>query len=162
MKSLSQLLSIHVIGVCLPSQSVPKKHNQEKSPQTFAHLVNFSEMCPPCLIIIQSCYCDYRINKPSTYSRCVICVSCSVHLISTYYVRKKSEAFFSTNHITFIRFLPIFQQTRHTVDDRQGSWQVSFFNPLGHSLAMGSSTLQFLCRLRKLGCRIITKEFVYS
>ena len=46
------------------------------------------KMCPPRLIIIQSCYFDYRIDKPFTCSRCVICVSCSVHLISTYYVRK--------------------------------------------------------------------------
>ena len=41
-------------------------------------------MCPPCFIIIQSCYFDSRINEPFTCSRCVICVSCSVHLIWTY------------------------------------------------------------------------------
>ena len=29
----------HVIGVCLPSQSASETHNQEKSPQTFAHPV---------------------------------------------------------------------------------------------------------------------------
>ena len=51
-------------------------------------------MCLPCLIIIQSCYFDYRINKPFTYSRCVICVSCSVHVISAYYVRKGLWAFY--------------------------------------------------------------------
>ena len=33
----------HVIGVCLPSQSAPEKHNQEKSPQTFAHCFKFSK-----------------------------------------------------------------------------------------------------------------------
>ena len=38
---LSQVL--HVIGVRLSSQSASEKHNQEKSPQTFAHLVNFSK-----------------------------------------------------------------------------------------------------------------------
>ena len=34
----------HVIGVFLASQSASQKHNKEKkSPQTFAHLVNFSK-----------------------------------------------------------------------------------------------------------------------
>ena len=32
-------------GVCLPSQSASEKHNQEKSPCTFAHLVNFKTKC---------------------------------------------------------------------------------------------------------------------
>ena len=55
-----------MIGACLPNQSALEKHNQEKSPQTFAHLVNFSrKMCLPCLIInFCCCYFDYRINKP--------------------------------------------------------------------------------------------------
>ena len=30
------------------------------------------KMCPPCLIIIQSCYFDYRIDRPFTWSLCVI------------------------------------------------------------------------------------------
>ena len=48
----------------------PKSTTKKKSPQTFAHLVNFSQMCLPCLIITQSCYFDYRINKPLfTWSR---------------------------------------------------------------------------------------------
>ena len=59
----------HVIRVFLPSQPGSEKHNQEKkSPQTFAHLVNFSKICQPCLIIMQSCYFDYRINKTYTFS----------------------------------------------------------------------------------------------
>ena len=63
----------HVIGVCLLSQSAPGKHNQEKkSPHTFAHLVNFIEMCLPCLIIMQSCYFDYRINNTFVCSRRLI------------------------------------------------------------------------------------------
>ena len=37
-----------------------------------------------------SCYFDYTINKPFGCSRCVICVSCSVQLNSTYYVCKGS------------------------------------------------------------------------
>ena len=55
--------------------------------------MNFST-CPPRLIIIQSCYFDYRINKPFTCSRCVICVSRSVHSISTYYLCKGPWAFY--------------------------------------------------------------------
>ena len=47
-----------------------------------------------CLTIIKSCYFDCTINKPFTCSRCVICVSCSVHVISTWYVRKGSWAFY--------------------------------------------------------------------
>ena len=35
-----------------------------------------------------------RINKPFTCSRCVICISCSAHVISAYYVRKGSWAFY--------------------------------------------------------------------
>ena len=42
--ALKMLLPFHVIGVCLPSQSAREKHNQEKSPDTFAHLVNFSNV----------------------------------------------------------------------------------------------------------------------
>ena len=33
-----------MIGACLPNQSALEKHNQEKSPQTFAHLVDVSAM----------------------------------------------------------------------------------------------------------------------
>ena len=40
----------------------------------------------------QSCF-YYRINKPFACSRCVICVSRSAHLNSTYYARKGSWAF---------------------------------------------------------------------
>ena len=36
-------------------------------------------VCHARLINIQSCYFDYRINKPFTCFHCVICVSCSVH-----------------------------------------------------------------------------------
>ena len=80
-------LCVHVIRVYLPSQSASEKHNQ--SPQTFAHLVNFSITSPTCLITIQFCCFVYKINKPFTCSRCVI----SVHVISTYNVRKGSWAF---------------------------------------------------------------------
>ena len=78
-----------------PANQHPKSTIKKKSPETFAHLENFSKMCLPCLIIIRSCYFDYRLNKPFTYSRCVICVSCSVHLISAYYVHKGPWAFLS-------------------------------------------------------------------
>ena len=68
--------------------SIPKTHSR-KSPQTFARLVNLSKMYLPRLIIIKSCYFECRIiSKPFRCSRCVICMSCSVHVISTFYVRK--------------------------------------------------------------------------
>ena len=35
-----------------------------------------------------------RISRPFTYSHCVICFLCPVHLISTYYMCKGSQAFF--------------------------------------------------------------------
>ena len=64
----------HVTGACLPSQSASEMHNQEKSPQTFTRLVNFSKN--------MSAMFDNHFNKLFTCSRCVTCVSCSVHLIS--------------------------------------------------------------------------------
>ena len=73
----------HVIGVCLPSQSAPKKHIQEKRPLSHT---SFPQNCLPCLIIVQSCYCDNRINKTFVYSCCVNCILCYVHLISSSYV----------------------------------------------------------------------------
>ena len=68
-----------MIGVCQLSQSASEKQNQEKK----AHIPLrtswiLKQMCQPCLVIIQSCYFDYRINKPFAYSRRVICVSCSL------------------------------------------------------------------------------------
>ena len=86
-----------VLTTWLPAQqpiSIQKAQSRKKSPQTFAHFVNLSKMCLPCLIIMQSCYFDYTIDTPLACSRCVICVSCCVHLISTYYVRKGLWAFY--------------------------------------------------------------------
>ena len=72
----------------------PKSTIKQKWPHTFAQLANFSKTCLPWLIIIQSCYFYYRINKPFACSRCVICVSCAFHLILTYYARKGSWTFY--------------------------------------------------------------------
>ena len=75
--------------ITCPANQHPKSTIKKIIPQAFAHLVNFSKkMCLPCLLIEQSYYFDYRINKPFVCSRCVICVSCSVRVISTYYARK--------------------------------------------------------------------------
>ena len=64
---------IHVIGVCLPSQSASEKHNQEKKPTNLCVPREFlKQMCLPCLIIIESHYFHYRINKPFTCSLFVI------------------------------------------------------------------------------------------
>ena len=82
---------LHVTSHCTDNRSLPtvssqftsEKHNQEKEahkPLCTSWISH--KMCLPCLIIIQSCYCDCRIYKPFAYSCCVICISCSVHLIS--------------------------------------------------------------------------------
>ena len=84
----------HVIRVCPPSQSASKKHNQEKKSIYLCAPREFPKNCLPCLIIIQSCYFDCRISKLFSTSHCVICVSCSVHLNSTNYVRKGSWPFY--------------------------------------------------------------------
>ena len=81
----------HVIAIYPLSQPASEKHNQEKIPTNLCTPGEFPpKKCLPCLIIIQSCYFDYRTNKPFTCSGCVICILCSVHLISTYYVHKRS------------------------------------------------------------------------
>ena len=49
--------------VDLPSQSASKKHSQEKKPTNLCAPRAFIKTCLPCLIIIQSCYFDRRINK---------------------------------------------------------------------------------------------------
>ena len=82
--------------VCLPSQSAPETHNQEKKAHKPLRTLCISQkMCRPCLIIIKCDYFDYRINKLFTLSSCLVCVSCSVHLISAYHVRKGSWPFLS-------------------------------------------------------------------
>ena len=88
----SFLCGIRVIGVASSINQHPKRtiRKEEKNP----HISWISKKkCLPCLTIIQSCYFDYKMNKPLTCSRCVICVSCSVHWNSTYYVRTGSWAF---------------------------------------------------------------------
>ena len=79
------MLSPQVIIICpsLPCDwSLPasKKHNQEEKKAHIPLRTSWilKQMCQPCLVIIQSCYFDYRINKPFAYSRRVICVSCSL------------------------------------------------------------------------------------
>ena len=49
---------------------------KKKSPYTFAHLANFPQNVSAMSgkQIVQSCYCDYRINKMSVCSRCLICI----------------------------------------------------------------------------------------
>ena len=81
---------------CDPSlSSQPISTIRKKSPQTFAHLVNFPQNVSAMFDNHNLIIFDYRINEPFACSRCVICVSCSVHLILTYYVRKGSWAFLS-------------------------------------------------------------------
>ena len=73
----------------------PEQTIKRKIPQTFAQLVIFFKNVTLCLVIIKSCWVDYQINKPLTCSHSGICVSCSVHVITVYYVRKGSWAFYS-------------------------------------------------------------------
>ena len=55
----------NVIGVCSHSQSALEKDNREKKPTNLCTPGKFlKQMCLPHLIIIKSCYFDYRINKP--------------------------------------------------------------------------------------------------
>ena len=83
----------HVIKVCLPSQSVPKSTKiKKKKPTSLCTLHEFLKQ--GCWPYMQSCYFDYRINKPFTCSHCLIWVSCSVHLISVYCVCKGTWAFY--------------------------------------------------------------------
>ena len=54
--------------------SSQKAQPRKKSPQAFAHLMHFSKN----VCIIRHCYFDSRINKPSTCSFWVICISLDV------------------------------------------------------------------------------------
>ena len=78
----------------LPAQpiSIRKAHAVKKKVQKPLRISKkfLQKKCLPCLIIIQSRYFDYRIDKLLASSRCVICVSFSIHLILPYYVRKGS------------------------------------------------------------------------
>ena len=79
-----------VIGVCLPSQPASEKHNQENKvhktlpnlwipkKKLFAMFDNQKILLLWTILI--SLELPYIINKPLTCSRCVICISCSVHL----------------------------------------------------------------------------------
>ena len=68
---------IHVIGVCLTSQLASEKHNQEKSPQTFAHLVNLSKQ-------VSAMFDNHTIllfslqNKQSNFSHVLTVIVCFV------------------------------------------------------------------------------------
>ena len=86
----------HVTGVFLPSQSAHEKHNRENEAHkplrtSWISQKNVSSMFDNHTILLFY----YGINKPFTYSLCMICVSCSVHLISMYYPCKGSQAFLS-------------------------------------------------------------------
>ena len=64
------LRSIQYLKTCASLLANRHPNNQEKNPTNF-EFPN-TEMCPPCLMIMQSCYCDYRINKTFASSRCAI------------------------------------------------------------------------------------------
>ena len=58
--------------------SIQKAQSRKKKPIYLCAPREFPKICLRRLIIVKSCYCDYRMNKPFACSRCVICVSCSV------------------------------------------------------------------------------------
>ena len=68
---------------CSASQH-QKVQSRKKKP---TYLCAPRELLKNC-VCHESYYLDYRINKPFACSRCVIWVLCSVHVISTYYIRK--------------------------------------------------------------------------
>ena len=63
----------------------------------------------------------FRINTHFTCSRCLMCVSCSVHVISTYYVCKGSWAFFKS--------YPQIHEVRKPDDMEQNSDQLTCSSP---------------------------------
>ena len=79
---------MHSDGLCLcelPRIGIDLKGTiKGKNPTNLCAPHEFlKEMCRLCLVIIKkSCYFDCRINK--------FCVSCSVHLILTYFMCKGS------------------------------------------------------------------------
>ena len=77
-----------------PANQHPKSTTKKQKPTNLCAPPEFLRMCRPCLITIQSCYFENSIKKPSTCSRCLICVLRSVHVISTRIVRKGSWAFY--------------------------------------------------------------------
>ena len=79
---------------CSANQHPKSTIKKEKPTDLCAPREFLKQMCQPCSAISKSCYFDYRINKLFTCSRCLICVSCSVQKISTYYVRKGSWTFY--------------------------------------------------------------------
>ena len=81
----------------LPAQPISNcKAVKKKKPTYLCAPHEFLKtMCLPCLIIIKSCY---GIDKPFACSHCMMYISCSVHLISTYYAHKGSLAFFIFNY----------------------------------------------------------------
>ena len=75
------LRTFHVIVVCTPSQSASEKHIQEKSPQTFAHLVNFSTT--KNVFIIEPVFCILYCVMFYEIRIAVICVQVIILFWST-------------------------------------------------------------------------------
>ena len=65
----------------LPAQpiSIRKAESRKTAHIPLCTMWISQQMCQPHLLIIKSCYFDYRINKSFACFRCMICISCSVH-----------------------------------------------------------------------------------
>ena len=95
-----------MISICLPNQSASKKHSHEKKAHKPLHTPLISpKINLPCLIIIQSCYFDYRINKRLPYSHYVtndlLFVLCSLDL--DILSAQRIVGFFYLNYHTYQR-----------------------------------------------------------
>ena len=108
-----------LIEVCL-------KHNKYNNYNNKAHKpLRTSWMCWSCLIIIKSCYYDYRINKPFTCSRYLICVLRSVHQISTH----KSTRSKTRSHVGS-------RGQKYLIPDARASHKEALDQLLGHSIPL--------------------------
>ena len=89
--SCDQSLPVQPISI-RKAQSRKKAHK----PSRTSHIS--PQMCLPCLVIVQSCYCDYRINKTFLCSRCLICILDSGHLSPRTMHAKDSGLFIVITH----------------------------------------------------------------
>ena len=67
------------------AQSRKKAHVPLRTSWIFLPII--LKMSLPCSIMIQSCYFDFKIDKPFTCSCCVICVPCSLFIWSRHVLR---------------------------------------------------------------------------
>ena len=115
----TQCLAVKALGICKKKSCEYEVKSCENENQMGEGVGGWGIALRTSCISQNKCVChvsynlvifDYRISKLFACSRCVICVSCSVHVILTYYVRKGSRAFFYLFNSRFSSHLsPLFQ-----------------------------------------------------